>query len=246
MGQQQFQPRTLAVIASLVIVGLVVFAPVIPLTVQESYEDTETYTELEEYTAQVPKSVVSNTTVLEVVIDHTFELGPVTFDYEPFFFYKCENITVLWNSSKEVTFFAAMLEQRWDDFYFVLSMTMGESTMNALLNGDDLPPETINSIKSIMNETLTTLPMVDYYARDSRGELSSTILRDADYSLVVMSFGEEGTLNATLSYTYEKPVTEIVFVEETLYRNVTRTRPVTRTREVERRVTLLHFLTSGR
>jgi hypothetical protein len=246
MERPRFQPRTLAGIASLIIVGLVVFSPVIPLTVQESYEDTETYTELEEYTAQIPHSVESNTTVLEVVIDHTFELGPVTFAYEPFFFYTDENITVSWNSSKEVTFFAAMLEQRWDDLYYVLSMKLDESTFYAMLNGTELPPETIGSIKSVFNETISALPMVDYYARDSRGELSSTILRDADYSLIVMSFGEEGTLNATLSYTYEKPVTEIVFVEETLYRNVTKTRPVMKTREVEKRVTLLQFLTSGR
>lgn len=246
MEQTRFQPRTLAAIASLLIVGLVTLAPVIPLTVQETYEDIETYTELEEYTAQVPHSVESNTTVLEVVIDHTFELGPVTFAYEPFFFYKDENITVSWNSSKEVTFFAAMLEQRWDDLYFVLSMRLGQPTINALVNGTDLPPETIDTIKSTLNETLSILPMVDYYARDSSGELSVTILRDADYSLIVMSFGEAGTLNATLSYTYEKPVTEIVFVEETLYRNVTKTRPVTKTREVEKRVTLLQFLTSGK
>jgi hypothetical protein len=246
MERPRFQPRTLAGIASLIIVGLVVFAPVIPLTVQESYEDTETYTELEEYTAQVPHSVESNTTVLEVIIDHTFELGPMTFAYEPFFFYKYENITVSWNSSKEVTFFAAMLEQRWDDLYFVLSMKLGMPTINAMMNGTELPPETIGSIKSVFNETLSALPMVDYYARDSIGELSTTALADADYSLVVLSFGEEGTLNATLSYTYVKPVTEIVFVEETLYRNVTKTRPVTKTREVERRVTLLQFLTSGR
>ena len=246
MEHPRFQPRTLAGIASLIIEGLVVFAPEIPLTVQESYEDTETYTELEEYTAQVPHSVESNTTVLEVVIDHTFELGPVTFAYEPFFFYTDENITVSWNSSKEVTFFAAMLEQRWDDLYFVLSMKLGMPTINAMLNGTDLPPETIGSIKSVFNETLSSLPMVDYYARDSSGELSTTALRDADYSLIVMSFGEEGTLDATLSYTYEKPVTEIVFVEETLYRNATRTRPVMKTREVDKRVTLLQFLMGGR
>ena len=246
MERPRFQPRTLAGIASLIILGLVVFAPVIPLTVQESYEDTESYTELEEYTAQVPRSVESNTTVLEVVIDHTFELGPVTFAYEPFFFYTDENMTVSWNSSKEVTFFAAMLEQRWDDLYYVLTNRLGLPTINAMLNGTDLPPETIDSILSTMNEILSVLPMVDYYARDSSGELSSTILRDADYSLIVMSFGEAGTLNATLSYTYEKPVTEIVLVEETMYRNVTKTRPVTKTREVEKRVTLPQFLMSGR
>lgn len=245
MGLAGLQPRTVAGIAALIVVGLVVFAPVIPITVQETYEDTETYTELENYTALVPRSVEQNTTVLEVVIDHTFELGPVTFAFEPFFFYREENITVSWNSSKEVTFFAAMLEQRWDDLYFVLSMKLGMPTINAMLNGTELPPETIDAIVSTMNETLSTLPMVDYYATDSKGELSSTILRDADYSLIVMSFGEAGTLNATLSYTYQKPVTEIVFVEETMQRNVTRTRPVTRTREVEKRVTLLQFLTRG-
>jgi hypothetical protein len=97
-----------------------------------------------------------------------------------------------------------------------------------------------------MNETLSVLPMVDYYAVSSSGETSSMDLVDADYSLIVMSFGEAGTLNATLSYEHEKPVTEIVFTEETMYRNVTKTRPVTKTREVDKRVTLLQFLMIGR
>ena len=226
--------------------ALALFAPVIPLTVQETYEDIETYIELEEYTAQVPHSVESNTTMLEGVIDHTFELGPVTFAFEPFFYYTNETITVSWNSSKEITFFAAMLEQRWDDLYYVLSLKIGLPTITAMLNGTDLPQETVDSIISTMNETLSSLPMVDYYAVSSNGEISSMDLVDADYSLIVMSFGEAGTLNATLSYEYEKPVTEIVFTEETMYRNVTKTRPVTKTREVDKRVTLLQFLMGGR
>jgi len=245
MDYSRIQPRTLAGVASLIIVALALFAPVIPLTVQETYEDIETYIELEEYTAQVPHSVESNTTMLEGVIDHTFELGPVTFAFEPFFYYTNETITVSWNSSKEITFFAAMLEQRWDDLYYVLSLKIGLPTITAMLNGTDLPQETVDSIISTMNETLSSLPMVDYYAVSSNGEISSMDLVDADYSLIVMSFGEAGTLNATLSYEYEKPVTEIVFTEETMYRNVTKTRPVTKTRDVDKRVTLLQFLMSG-
>lgn len=241
----RIQPRTLAGIASLIIVALALFAPVIPLTVKETYEDLETYTELEEYTAQVPHSVESNTTVLEVVKDHTFALGPVTFAFEPFFYVANETVTVSWNSSKEITFFAAMLEQRWDGLYYVLSLKLGQSTITAMLNGTDLPQETIDSIKSVMNETLSSLPMVDYYAVSSSGETSSMDVMDADYSLIVMSFGETGTLNATISYEFEKPVTEIVFTEETMYRNVTKTRPVTKTRDVDKRVTLLQFLMSG-
>lgn len=242
----RIQPRTMAGIASLIIVALALFAPVIPLTVQETYEDLETYTELEEYTAQVPHSVESNTTVIEMVKDHTFALGPVTFAFEPFFYVANQTVTVSWNSSKEVTFFAAMLEERWDYLYYYLSLKLGTPTITAMLNGTDLPQETVDSIESIMNETLSILPMVDYYAVSSSGEISSMDLMDADYSLIVMSFGEAGTLNATLSYEFEKPVTEIVFTEETMYRNVTKTRPVMKTREVDKRVTLLQFLMRGR
>ena len=245
MGLSMMQSRTTAGVAATIVVLLALFAPVLPLKVQETYEDIETYTELEQYTARVPKSVVSNTTLTETVIDHTFELGPVTFIYEPFFFYKEETATISWNSSKEVTFFAAMEEQRWDElYYYYLSLVFGEETTKALLNGDDLPQETIDSIRVTMNETISTLPMVDYYTLFSSGDLSSIELEDADYSVIVMSFGEEGTLNVTISYEYMKPVTEIVFVEETLYRNVTKTRPVTKTREVEKRVSLLRFLVS--
>lgn len=246
MGSSQIQPRTLAGIASMILVMLALFAPVIPLTVQEPYEDIETYTELEEYTAQVPSSVESNTTILDGVIDHTFALGPVTFAFVPFEFYKDETVTVVWNSSKEITFFAVMLEQHWDDLYFILSLKIGLPTITAMLNGTDIPQETVDSIPSIMNETLSSLPKEDYYAVSSSGEISSMDLMDADYSLIVMSFGEVGTLNVTLSYEFEKPVTKIVFREETMTRNVTKTRPVTKTRDVDKRVTLLQFLMSGR
>ncbi|TRO48529.1 hypothetical protein E2P65_02680, partial [Candidatus Bathyarchaeota archaeon] len=165
-------------IAILIVVGLVAFAPVMPITVQETYEDIETYTELEQYTVRVPKTVVSNTTFTESVVDHKFELGPVTFNYEPFFFYKEETATISWNSSKEVTFFAAMEEQRWDDLYFYLSLVFGEDTTKALLNGDYLPQETIDWIRVKMNETLSTLPRVDYYTLFSSGDLSSILLED--------------------------------------------------------------------
>ncbi len=93
MDYSRIQPKTLAVIASLILVTLALFAPIIPLTVQEPYEDIETYTELEEYTAQVPYSVTSNTTELNVVMDHTFALGPVTFAYVPLIFHNDVKIT---------------------------------------------------------------------------------------------------------------------------------------------------------
>ena len=246
MGYSRIQPKTLAVIASLILVMLALFAPVIPLTVQEPYEDIETYTELEEYTTQVPYSVTTNTTELDVVLDHTFALGPVTFTYVPLMLYKDQTITISWSSSKEITFFAVMLEQHWDDLYFILSMRLGLSTITAMLNGMDIPQETVDSIPSIMNETLSSLPKEDYYAISSSGEISTMHLMNADYSLIAMSFGETGTLNATLFYEFEKPVTQIMFREETMTRNVTKTRPVTKTREVDKRVTLLRFLMSGR
>ncbi len=246
MDYSRIQPKTLAGMTSLILVVLALFAPVIPLTVQEPYEDIETYTELEEYTAQVPYSVESNATILEVVIDHTFTLGPVTFAFVPFEFYEDETATVSWSSSKEITFFTVMLEQHWDNLYFYLSLKLGLPTITAMLNGTDLPQETVDSISSIMNETLSSLPMEDYYAVSSSGEISSMDLMNADYNLIVMSFGEAGTLKATLTYEFEKPVTEIVFREETMTRNVTKTRPIMKTREVDKRVTLLQFLLSGR
>jgi hypothetical protein len=233
-------------IASLILVTLALFAPVIPLTVQEPYEDIETYTELEEYTAQVPYSVTSNTTELNVVMDHTFALGPVTYAHVPLMFHKDQTITISWSSSKEITFFAVMLKQRWDQLYYVLSVRLGQPTIMAMLNGTDLPQETVDSIKSTMNEILSSLPMEDYYAVSSSGEISSMHLINADYSLIAMSFGEAGTLNATLFYEFEKTVTKIEIREETMTRNVTKTRPVTKTREVDKRVTLLRFLMSGR
>jgi hypothetical protein len=245
MDYSRIQPKTLAVIASLIIVVLALFAPVIPLTVQEPYEDIETYTELEEYTAQVPYSVTSNTTELDVVMDHTFALGPVTFAYVPLMFHKEVTITISWNSSKEVSFFAVMLEQHWDDLYYILSLRLGQQTIMAMLNGTDMPQETVDSIPTIMNETLSSLPKEDYYAISSSGEISSMHLMNADYSLIAMSFGEVGTLNATLFYTFERPVTRIEIREETMTRNVTKTRPVTKTREVDKRVTLLQFIMSG-
>lgn len=246
MDYSRIQPKTLAMIASLILVILALFAPVIPLTVQEPYEDIETYTELEEYTAQVPYSVTSNTTERDVVMDHTFALGPVTFAYVPLMFHKDVTITISWNSSKEISFFAVMLEQHWDDLYYILSLRLGLPTITAMLNGTDMPQETVDSIPSILNETLSSLPMEDYYAIFSSGEISSMHLMDADYSLIAMSFGEVGTLNATLFYEFERPVTRIEIREETMYRNVTKTRPVTKTREVDKRVTLLQFLMSGR
>ena len=246
MGYSRIQPRTLAIMASLILVMLALFAPVIPLTVEEPYEDIETYTELEEYTAQVPYSVTTNTTELDVVLDHTFALGPVTFTYVPLMFHKDQTITISWSSSKEISFFAVMLEQRWDDLYYVLSLRLGQPTISAMLNGTDLPQETVDSISSVMNEILSSLPMEGYYAVSSSGEISSMHLINADYSLIAMSFGEGGTLNATLFYEFERPVTRIEIREETMTRNVTKTRPVTKTREVDKRVTLLRFLLSGR
>jgi len=139
-----------------------------------------------------------------------------------------------------------MLEQRWDDLYYVLSLRLGQPTISAMLNGTDLPQETVDSISSVMNEILSSLPMEGYYAVSSSGEISSMHLINADYSLIAMSFGEGGTLNATLFYEFERPVTRIEIREETMTRNVTKTRPVTKTREVDKRVTLLRFLLSGR
>jgi len=46
MDYSRIQPKTLAVIASLILVTLALFAPVIPLTVHYEYEYIETYTEL--------------------------------------------------------------------------------------------------------------------------------------------------------------------------------------------------------
>ena len=246
MDYSRIQPKTLAVIASLILMTLALFAPIIPLTVQEPYEDIETYTELEEYTAQVPYSVTSNTTELNVVMDHTFALGPVTFAYVPLIFHNDVTITISWNSSKEITFFAVMLEQHWDDLYYLLSLRLDQPTITAMINGTDIPQETVDSISAILNEILSSLPKEDYYAISSSGEISSMNLMDADYSLIAMSFGEAGTLNATLFYEFEKTVTKIEIREETMTRNVTKTRPVTKTREVDKRVTVLRFLMSGR
>ena len=150
--------------------------------------------------------------------------------------------TISWNSTKEVAFFAVLEEGNWDGIYFYLSLRLDLSVINALWKGESVPQEVVDGFPSLLNETMSAIETNDYYAIGSQNGESTRNMEKGYYYVIVLSFGETGELEADVSQECTRVVTEIEIVEETRYRNATRTRTVTRYREAERWVTLWKFI----
>lgn len=232
----------------LVLILLVViffYVPFIPKKVTEPYEDIEIYWELEEYIEQVPYTIEVEITLTETVVEHLFELKSVTFKTFDFTLHKSETVTIDWHSSKEVTMFAIVKQSTWDNLWLALVTELGVSVVIAIWSGTSATPAIIASLPVVLTATMASIASGDYYVITSNGDITNKNMMSGQYKLAVMSFGESGILDSSVTYDYETTETQIRFRNETRYKNVTKTRPVTKYREVKKKITFWQSITGN-
>ncbi len=182
MGEEKNRTRLLGGLIILILLVAIVFvAPIIPITVQETYQDIEEYQDQEpysvqeSYTEQEPYDVEESYTVevdvtrTEEVVDYYLPLGFFVFEATEVVLPVTTEYDVSWRSSmNDVILFGVMTDEAYNSFYNSIVMAIGLPALATILSGGILAPLTVPVLTRALPSLLTVVSSESYYAVKKR------------------------------------------------------------------------------
>lgn len=227
MTSQGFREIVGGLIIILVIIGGVLYVPIVPVDVQEEYQVQEEYRELEPYTVDVEvkrsyKMIEENVTLQTVnleVIDFSID---VTRSY-----------SIDWSSTDAIIMVGILKESTWTLLKVALIGELGAVAVTTLLSGGTISAAIAPLIEPAIMATIGYIATSnDYYSLLTSSDSVQKNFESGLYKLIIVHVGNPCSVDVSVQHYY----TEIV--QETRFNNVTKTRTVTRYRTVTKKIPL--------